>query len=43
MTEIDEREGLRNRQATLHRRTAELQLETERLRGSTDLIAIRAH
>ena len=43
MSESDEREELRTRQATLHRRTAELQLETERLHGSRDLSAIRAH
>jgi hypothetical protein len=42
MTERDEREELRGRQATLHQRTAELQRETERLRGSHDLSAIRA-
>jgi len=43
MSESDEREELRTRQAALHRRTGELQRETERLRGSNDLGAIRAH
>ena len=43
MSESDEREQLRARQAALHQRTAELQRETDRLLGSEDLGAIRAH
>jgi hypothetical protein len=43
MTESDEREKLWARQATLEQRGKELQRETERLRGSRDLSAIRAH
>jgi len=43
MTEGDEREELRAQQAALHLRTGQLQREPERLRGSTDLSAIRAH
>jgi len=43
MTERDEREKLWARQAVLEQRGAELQRETERLRGSRDLAAIRAH
>jgi hypothetical protein len=43
MDERDERKELRERQEVLHRRTVELQRETEQLRGSKDLGAIRTH
>ena len=43
MTEHDEREELRARQVVLVRRTAELLRETDRLQGSHDVHALRAH
>src|SRR5262245_39905408 len=42
MTESDEREELRTQRATLGRRTAELERETQRLHGSGDRPALRA-
>jgi hypothetical protein len=43
MTESDERRELRERQEALHRRTVELQRETESLTGRKGLDAIRTH
>jgi hypothetical protein len=43
MTEREERERLRLMRAVLERRTAELQVETDRLKDCRDIAVIRGH